>query len=96
MSVPIPNWGIAQQLSRATSLAFARPETKLGWLTRSAMAVVGVCALGRYGKAPALQIASSIKEAIVAAGTTMRDHSPKDMKLCMGGSSAAARGGLDC
>ena len=74
LSARILNWGIGQRLSHATSLAFARPETKLGWLARSAVAVVGVYALGRYGKAPALRVVSSTKGAIVAAGTTVRSH----------------------
>lgn len=66
--------GLSQQLTNAASLAFTTPETKLGWLTRSAVMVAGVYALFRYGKAPALQIAHRSRETVASAGTTVRDH----------------------
>jgi len=74
LSSRTPSCGLRQQLTNVASLAFTTPETKLGWLTRSAVMVAGVYALLRYGKAPALRIAHSTKETVASAGATVRDH----------------------
>jgi len=66
-------WKSRQQLSDATSMFFATPETNLGWLTRSTVAFAGVYILGRYGRDPALQVAHSAKEMFSTAGSTMCD-----------------------
>ena len=88
-----PNRDLRQQVIDAVSLAFTTPETKLGWLTRTAVTVAGVYVVGKYGKD--LQIVHCSKGVVEAAGTTVRNHL-STMKISIGGSAAATQQGLQC
>lgn len=89
------SWDLGQKATNAVSLAFTTPETKLGWLTRTAVTVAGVYVVGWYGKAPALRIVQCTKEAVEAAGTTLHAQFA-ETKLSIAGSSDPTQRGLHC
>ena len=80
LSSRLPDWGLGRHLSNAASVAVTRPETTLGWITRSivgiAAGIIVVSQVATYGKAPAMRLTRSMGAAAAAAGAAARERLP--------------------